>query len=409
MRQTIFAPGAQRLPGNGRTESALRRGRQALFALGLTLLAACASPPRPTPPPEELLRDDLFAPPSVRISSAEIFALSEPMRRYLHAEIAAQLKLHGVPNGLVEALYTRGKLRLEYDSTVTRNAAEAFAARSGNCLSLVVMTAAFAKELGLQVRYQSAYLEEAWSRSDDLLMRAGHVNIVLGPRMNDRTNPLAQSTLIDFIPPNQLRSLPSREIPEETIVAMYMNNRAVEAMIGGRLDDAYGWVRAALAADPAYVSAYNTLGIVYARRGHVALAETAFGHVLSLDAKHTQALANLADLYARQGRAAEASALRERLATLEPIAPFQHFNQGLSALRRGDARGAVGHFEREVERGGYSGEVLFWLGVAQLQLGDTAQGIHHMNQALSSGSLRADQSNAAAKLTRLKSGRTPVH
>ena len=51
---------------------------------------------------------------------------------------------------------------------MTRNAAEAFDARSGNCLSLVIMTAAFAKELGLPVRYQNVFVDEAWSRSGDL-------------------------------------------------------------------------------------------------------------------------------------------------------------------------------------------------------------------------------------------------
>jgi hypothetical protein len=41
---------------------------------------------------------------------------------------------------------------IEYDSTVTRTAAQTYAARAGNCLSLVIMTAAFAEELGLRVR-----------------------------------------------------------------------------------------------------------------------------------------------------------------------------------------------------------------------------------------------------------------
>jgi hypothetical protein len=46
---------------------------------------------------------------------------------------------------LFDALYGNGRLRLDYDSAMTRNATEAFAARSGNCLSLVLMTAAFAR------------------------------------------------------------------------------------------------------------------------------------------------------------------------------------------------------------------------------------------------------------------------
>jgi transglutaminase-like putative cysteine protease len=56
----------------------------------------------------------------------------------------------------VQALYQPDQIRLEYDAAVTRNAAQAFEARTGNCLSLVIMTAALARELGLTVRYQSA-------------------------------------------------------------------------------------------------------------------------------------------------------------------------------------------------------------------------------------------------------------
>ena len=70
---------------------------------------------------------------------------------------------------------------------MTRNAAQAFDARAGNCLSLVVMTAALAKELGLQVEYNSAYTEETWSRNGALLLRSGHINITIGRRFVDRT------------------------------------------------------------------------------------------------------------------------------------------------------------------------------------------------------------------------------
>ncbi len=54
---------------------------------------------------------------------------------------------------------------------------EAFQARTGNCLSLVIMTAAFAKEVGLPVRFQSVYVPETWSRSGNLYFSSGHVNL----------------------------------------------------------------------------------------------------------------------------------------------------------------------------------------------------------------------------------------
>ena len=39
----------------------------------------------------------------------------------------------------------------------------------------------------------------------------------------------------------------TREIGEDVIVAMYMNNRAVEALARGQIDDAYSWAREAIA------------------------------------------------------------------------------------------------------------------------------------------------------------------
>src|SRR5262245_26188010 len=110
------------------------------------LLASCAVTPdvqRDT----RFFDDARFAQSSERISSAQVFALSDDMRRYVDKEIVPRTKVRGRQLALVDALYTKGDLKLEYDSVMTRNASEAFAARSGNCLSLVIMTAAFAKAL----------------------------------------------------------------------------------------------------------------------------------------------------------------------------------------------------------------------------------------------------------------------
>jgi hypothetical protein len=244
------------------------------------LLTACATPPPSAPSVEHLFRDDLFGPPSERVGSEGVFALSGPMRTYLRVEIADQLRDRGQQAGLVEALYRKGQLKLEYDAGVTRNAAEAFEARAGNCLSLVIMTAALAKELGLQVRYQSAYLEEAWSRSGDLLLRSGHVNVTLDRGIRDAGRYRSSYALtIDFLPAEEIRGLRTIDISEDTVVAMFMNNRAVEALVQDRIDDAYAWARASIRQNPAFMSAQNTLGLVYMRRGALAQAAEVFGQV----------------------------------------------------------------------------------------------------------------------------------
>lgn len=381
----------------------LVRARSSLVGLGMVLLAGCAAGPQPLPPvPTDLLRDDRFALSTAKIDPADIFAVSDSMRRYLRTEVVSQTKHHGMQDGLVQALYNKAQLKLDYDASSTRNAREAFDARTGNCLSLVVMTAAFAKELGLKVSYQTAYMEEAWSRSGDLLIRAGHVNVTLGPKMADRATRTARDVTIDFLPPDQARRIRTSDLTEQTIVVMFMNNRAVEALMRGQLDDAYAWARAAVLNGPDFLSAYNTLGIIYARHGDPDAAEAAFRAVIERDPSHTRALANLAELYGRQGRAAEAAELRRTLARLEPEPPFFFFNQGMVAMQNGDHKGARDLFLREGERSGYSTEVAYWLGLAYFRLGKNDLANRYLKQAVENAASRSELELYSAKLAKLK-------
>src|SRR6476661_1889195 len=180
------------------------------------LLVACASAPVPRAP-EGLFNDHLFVAASERISADDVFAMSAEMKNYLDTQIATQVRQKGAQQGLFEALFAKRQLMLDYDSAVTRNAAQAFAARSGNCLSLVIMTAAFAKELGLPVRYQNAYQEETWSRDGDTYFFIGHVNVSLGRRLQDLSfrSRDADRMTIDFLPPLEIGALRTYEISEQ--------------------------------------------------------------------------------------------------------------------------------------------------------------------------------------------------
>jgi Flp pilus assembly protein TadD len=370
------------------------------------LLAACANAPT-APSSEGLFHDKAFAAPAERISADEIFALSDEMKRYAHTEMAGPIRSKGVQRGLIDALYRRGLLKLEYDAEMTRNAAQAFEARSGNCLSLVIMTAAFAKELGLDVVYQSAIIPETWSRSADLYLASGHVNITLGHRLGARYGGSIGDDpfVIDFLPPEEARSLRTRRIGEPTVVAMYMNNRAAEALAQGRVDDAYWWARAAIGQDGRFLASYNTLGVVYLRHGDLAKAETVFRRMLQSEPRNTQAMFNLAHAVGRLGRADEAAALHRQLAQIEPHPPFHFFNLGLAAMEKREYRAARDWFSREVERAGDYHEFHYWLAVASFRLGDIDRANKHLALAVESSATHNEHALYAAKLAWLRSYR----
>ena len=126
--------------------------------LALLLLAACASAP-PTARDDRYFDDARFKPP-VRAHRRGRGVRAE--RRHAALPRAPrsppQANKKGRHRALIDALYGKGgELKLEYDAEYTRNAAEAFDARAGNCLSFVLMTAAFAKELGIHVAYQKVW------------------------------------------------------------------------------------------------------------------------------------------------------------------------------------------------------------------------------------------------------------
>jgi tetratricopeptide (TPR) repeat protein len=389
----------------GRKESSSMGG---LFGslLALAVLVGCAGAPHTAPvQPGTLLRDDAFARPAQVIDASEVFAVDDAMREYLQRAWPLMRK-QGRPKGLVDALYTRGELKLEYDASYTRNASQAFAARAGNCLSLVVMTAALAKELGLDVEFHSAYADETWSRSGTLLLRSGHINITIGRRTIDR--PRGEDPrywIIDFLPQGELRGLRTERLEEATVVAMFMNNRAAEALSREAFDEAYWWAREGLIADPSFAGVLNTLGVVYQRSGRPADAERVYSELLRRQPNQTQALHNLAQLLQSQGREAEAKLIAARLAALEPEPPYHWFVQGQLALRRGDAQTARDFFAKEVARADYSSEFHYWLALAQYQLGDLDAAQRNLQKAEVLSVSRNERDLYAAKLAWLNQRR----
>lgn len=373
------------------------------------LLAACASPPAkpPAEPVASLLQDQAFGAPVKSVKVEDVFALSPEMERYIDHDIARELRRSGRQRGLIDALYDREMLRLEYDSATTRTASEAFTARSGNCLSLVIMTAALARRLDLPVTFQSVDVDDSWSRGSSLLMAAGHVNLVIGHRTLDRIGGIGNdtSTTVDFLPPRDLRGRRVTVISEARVLAMFFNNRAAETLAIGDLDQAYAWARAAVAQDPSFASAQITLGVIYHRRGLLQPAEAVFRHALRAEPQNTQALADLSAVLFSLGRDAEANEVRQQLARLESHPPFHFFELGRAAVQRGDFEAGRAWLQRELSRDPDYHEIHFWLAVAYAGLGDNRSARRHLNQAMANSTTRGERDMYAAKLDRLQAAR----
>ena len=374
-----------------------------LAGLAGLLCAGCVSLP-PLPPVGSLLKDELFAASTQPIDAGAVLKASAAMKAFVQTRILANMRLLGPQMGLVQALYAPGELRLDYDATHTRTAAEAFDAKAGNCLSLVIMTAAMAKELGLPVRFQNVLYEQTWGRSGDLVMSIGHINLALGrgPGLRSLNDTSAEWLVVDFLPGQELSRQRTRVIDESRVLAMYMNNRAAESLALGQVDKAYWWARAALLQDPQFTSSYNTLGVVYRRHGHDAAAEQVFRHALQIDPRSAHPVDNLVRLLRSQGRNDEAQLLAQRLVALQPFVPFASFGDGMTALRAGEFARARALFETEIRRIGDHHELHYWLAMTLIELGEPGRARRHLEQALEHSPTREQRALYSARLDQLR-------
>jgi len=385
------------------------------LVVSVLLLAGCASaPPALAPSPAPLLHDALFGHPARPGDADSVFAIDDAMRAHLRAVLSQTTRYAERPVALAESLQASSGLKLAYDASRTRNAREAFAARAGNCLSLVVMTAALAREAGLDVGFQLARADEVITREDGLTLRSGHVNIVLSPRRRPSDWHLtsiqfeADRLLIDFLPQDELRGLRMVPIDEHRVLAMFMNNRAVEALLALETAQAYAWVREAVRHDAAYWPAYNTLGAVYQRAGHLPEATAAFSHTLHHDPGNLAAMGNLEQALRDQGRPVDAAVWAARRLALEPHAPGHFLRLGQEALARGDADDAGQHFNRELRLHGAAPDV--WLGLARVHLlrGELPQAEKALGQAVDASASPVERVRYATKLDALRAAGMPL-
>ncbi len=379
--------------------------KRLVILLSITLLVGCASTRPPAEPILPVFADASFAPPAQPIRADTLFELSPAMRAYLDSgTFSSIIRERGARHGLVEALYRKTDLQIEYESTTTRTAAETYAVRSGNCLSLVIMTAAFAKALGMPVRYQHIDAENIWSREGGLFLASSHVNIRLSDRRLPNTYPadLDMELVVDFIPRNEAARLRARFIDEDEIIALYLNNRAAEMLVQGRVDDAYWWARAAVQTRPRSATVLNTLGVVYKQHGDLAMAEQTFRAALLREPENVQVMRNLHPVLLELGKADAAQLLARQINDVDPVPPYHYFDQGMVALKADLPAKARTLFEREVKRAPFNDEFRFWLGVTYLRLGEVRSAREQVAKAVENSTRRDTRAQYSAKLAYLR-------
>lgn len=356
-----------------------------LVALAAGLLGACAAaPPEMTASAVLYLHDAAFpAAESVVIESAEqVFALDDAAREYLDRRILPIRDMEVRGRVLLDELFDEASLDVAYRNNANTVAAQTFHDRSANCLSLSILAYAMAEYAGFEATFQEVDIPEYWERRDGFSLMNQHINVRITPPTPRNAIVVRRFELeVDFRPLASLPNPPSRAIPKARALAMFYNNKGIDALLDGRHHVAYAYLRAALKQDASLDMALSNLALLYARNGFTEWAEEAYREAVRINPDNVVATENLATLLESTNRVAEARALLIELKRRRENNPYFFYIRGEEALDAGRLWDAVRLFEHAIEIRPHVDQFHFGLARAYAALGNAHRARHHLKRA----------------------------
>ncbi|MFT5578084.1 MAG: Flp pilus assembly protein TadD [Paraglaciecola psychrophila] len=303
----------------------------------------------------------------------QLLQLSPAMLDFLEQHVGRPNNPERALRLLLLAIVERGDFKLEYDTT-TGTAAETFANGRGNCLSFTNMFIAFARELGLDARYQQVDIPPYWGRQGDSFIFNLHVNVSLILK--------GEEQVIDFNMVNFRPNYRRRVISDVQAKAHFYNNIAVEEMLAGNPLQAFRRFRSGLALAPSSAPLWSNLGNLYQRGGHFEHARSSYFQALSQNRNHYVAMTNLQKLYLSRGEDQRAQFYGQQVASHRQQNPYYRFELGKEALAKQDYPAAIAHLRYAISRKQQEDRFYFLLGEVYLQQGDLDRASFYWQKAV---------------------------
>jgi len=341
------------------------------------VLAGCAAAP-PAPLPAHLLwQDQAFGYDAalVSVGKRDLFQLDAGLLSKLHdpriQNSSAQYRLH-----YLESILFGPKAKdFPYSWGHSTVAAETWRRKSGDCLSLTVLSYSLARALDMSVQMQEVRVPVVFDRRGNVEFFNRHVNVFIrsvGDLYLISGSMRPGDVIIDFEPQVASRREGSA-LSEDGILARFYNNLAAEYLAQGDLTLAYAHFKAAVLADPGYSPSYSNLAQLYIRKGFLQSAEQLLLHTIALNDDADIALRSLHQLLVSQGRESEALKYKEIVQDRQYKDPYYWLGVGLHHLEEGNYQKAVDALERAQDLTRGFQEVHRYLAIAYWRAGNPIQ------------------------------------
>ncbi|MBL37532.1 MAG: hypothetical protein CMP07_03905 [Xanthomonadales bacterium] len=379
-----------------------------LFAAAVFLLAGCAGQS-----PRQIQRDalldrapalneTLFGDPVAVPGFAEMVALTPAQQADFRRFFKSGVNSRHEPHQRVFEYLTRRLGDTDFQHR-TLPASTTIDTRSGNCMSLALVTTAFARLADVEIGWQLADADPVYSSEGSVIYSADHIQTLLyRPSLSHNSISVAFGRpylLVDYYTDNSPGT--GTLLSEPEMIALVYQNLAVEALADGRLEESFWLLRAALAHDAANSNLYNALAVVHRRAGDTRTAERLYRFALDEFGDRLIILRNYRRLLLAENRIDDADRVERRIMVLPDPDPYPLLGLGDEAADEGKSDAALAYYRRAAEVAPYLHEVYLKMARIHTARGDLKRAERALRKARDRAWAESDQQRYQAKLMAL--------
>ena len=255
--------------------------------------------------------------------------------------------------------YLANKLHQFNYYSATYTAQQALDSNSGNCLSLAILTTAYAQLANITITYSEMTNAPVYSRQGQFEFESGHVVSQLHNPSFVPQNGIQYATkptiVIDYFPSKE--NWQGDALSKDQFIAMYYRNLSADALAENKLSDAAWLAIESFHYAPNDLAGINLMAVIYRRMGQIQQAQTLYQHGLTIaeqnGRQNLHLLSNYLLLLNHQGKTQEAAKISALVEQANDPSPFRWLNLANDALMARQLKKAMRYFKKVTEKAHY--------------------------------------------------------
>lgn len=349
-------------------------------------------------------RSDLFELLDVPTVS-DIFKLSEERQEHFlnyyyldaNSSVEGHIRLYHYLDNFLDGFDYKGK---------TNSAQLAATERSGNCLSLAVLTKAYASLVNLDIEFRKVNSAPIYQRSLGVMTISSHLQTHLyAPKQNINDSQtitvLRSKIIIDYFP--SADRYIGGVVNDADFSAMYYQNLAAEAIVEREFDLAYSFLVAAMELSPNNSETLNTLAVLHKISGNKSLAEDIYKSGLQGENSTVSMYSNYLLLLQEDNRIEDVALLKAKYSEIRDDNPYRWYDLANQAYGEENYSQALNYYEMSIKAAPYLHESFFGMAKTYFHLGNKQKAKMAIKKAADLAYKPSDEKLYLAKLHSLTS------